>query len=305
MKNYAYQPSRSNQKYVKNSKGNKVRNIAYEEKTKTSVNSALKMGITPPSDDFIPVGSYFHDDVLHGLQNVPFVDIMRKMGYTEESGYNEYTENIEEYIRILNMTTATHGREKSEVHRSISGWLYMVGNALNDENLNERTKSVVNEKLEIIRSGITPIEGVIWRGIPTRKFSVEDTEFQNRMSIQDLDRYAEEAADDIIHNQKWNSYSLSPGVAYCFSQGMKKTTSPWELQKSVDMITHNVNDGIMIALINPTGYPLEYEKRHETISPNKDNNEYEVLVETKDKDILEVIPTEKSPFGKPIIVAEG
>lgn len=291
--NYANRPSQSNLQYVTNSQGKKVKNLAYNPTRKTTMSTTSS--ITPLKT----IQKHYSqlqqlDTTLYGLHP------------------DQVTSTREDYAQLLNHTTAksTHyptDIEKEE-NREISNYLFMSGDILNDDptTLSDRARKIRQEKLEIIYDNIYPVQGVIWRGIPTNQY--KDTEYDGFRDYfskpHQLDDYVEKHSDSLVKNNKWSSYSMSPGVALSFSYGLKRSMDRYGLSKASHMIDENVYDGVLVAQVNPEGYSFHYNDKNNEITVDNDNNEYEVLLPPQENTIIDIIPTDKSPVRKPIIIVK-
>lgn len=296
-KHYANRPSQSHLKYVTNSQGVLVPNMAYKESAQNKM-SKIAETLTTLNDFCDDSHSEAADTVLHTLK-----------GNTTQQRLEGLADGItsyEDYLETLNCTTATHNRSPDKKHRGISGYLYMVGDILNVQpsSLSQRTQGVLQEKLNTIREGTVPIQGVIWRGVPTKKYTEKDGEIFDYLTSDELDAYVESKADELTDNNSWKSFSMSPGTALGFSYGVATPTKA-HMRKASRMIQEGVHDGLLIAMINPEGYPLEYADRHRRIQPNNLTCEYEVLIRPGyGTDIVDIIYSHKSPFNKPIVIMQ-
>lgn len=287
---YANRPSQSNLEYVINSQGKKVKNLAYNPTRSTTMNTTSS--ITPVTT----IQKHYSqlqqlDNILYGLHP------------------DQVTSTREDYAQLLNHTTAQSNHYYTDIeieeNIEISNYLFMAGDILNDDptKLSDRARKIRQEKLEIIYDNIYPLQGVIWRGIPTYQYSEEYEEFDDYFSKpQQLDDYVEKHSDSLVKNNKWSSYSMSPGVALSFSYGLKRSMDKYGLSKTSHMIHEGIYDGVLIAQVNPEGYSFHYPDKDKNITVDNDNNEYEVLLPPQENTIIDIIPTDKSPVRKPIII---
>lgn len=290
---YANRPSQSNLEYVVNSQGKKVKNLAYNPTRKTTMNTTSSITPTTTIQKHYPQLQQLHN-TLYGLHP------------------DQVTSSREDYAQLLNHTTAHSTQEFTDIdieeNTEISNYLFMSGDILNDDptTLSDRARKIRQEKLEIIYDNIYPVQGVIWRGIPTKQYT--DTEYDGFRDYfskpKQLDNYVEKHSDTLIKNNRWSSYSMSPGVALSFSYGLKRSMDKYGLSKTSHMIDEGVYDGVLIAQVNPEGYPFHYPEKDKNITVNNDNNEYEVLLPPQENTIIDIIPTDKSPVRKPIIIVK-
>lgn len=288
---YANRPSQSNLEYVINSQGKKVKNLAYNPTRKTTMNTTSSITPTTTIQKHYPQLQQLHN-TLYGLHP------------------GQVTSSREDYAQLLNHTTAHSTQEFTDIdieeNTEISNYLFMSGDILNDDptTLSDRARKIRQEKLEIIYDNIYPVQGVIWRGIPTKQYT--DTEYDGFRDYfskpQHLDDYVEKHSDSLIKNNRWSSYSMSPGVALSFSYGLKRSMDKYGLSKTSHMIDEGIYDGVLIAQVNPEGYSFHYPDKDKNITVDNDNNEYEVLLPPQENTIIDIIPTDKSPVRKPIII---
>lgn len=288
---YANRPSQSNLEYVVNSQGKKVKNLAYNPTRKTTMNTTSSITPTTTIQKHYPQLQQLHN-TLYGLHP------------------DQVTSSREDYAQLLNHTTAHSTQEFTDIdieeNTEISNYLFMSGDILNDDptTLSDRAREIRQEKLEIIYDNIYPVQGVIWRGIPTKQYT--DTEYDGFRDYfskpKQLDNYVEKHSDTLIKNNRWSSYSMSPGVALSFSYGLKRSMDKYGLSKTSHMIDEGVYDGVLIAQVNPEGYSFHYPDKYKNITVDNDNNEYEVLLPPQENTIIDIIPTDKSPVRKPIII---
>lgn len=290
---YANRPSQSNLEYVVNSQGKKVKNLAYNPTRKTTMNTTSSITPTTTIQKHYPQLQQLHN-TLYGLHP------------------DQVTSTREDYAQLLNHTTAHSTQEFTDIdieeNTEISNYLFMSGDILNDDptTLSDRARKIRQEKLEIIYDNIYPVQGVIWRGIPTKQYT--DTEYDGFRDYfskpKQLDNYVEKHSDTLIKNNRWSSYSMSPGVALSFSYGLKRSMDKYGLSKTSHMIDEGVYDGVLIAQVNPEGYSFHYPDKYKNITVDNDNNEYEVLLPPQENTIIDIIPTDKSPVRKPIIIVK-
>lgn len=289
---YANRPSQSNLEYVTNSQGKKVKNLAYNPTRNTTMNTTSTITPVKTIQKYYPQLQQL-DNVLYGLHP------------------DQVTSTREDYAKILNHTTAQSNHYYTDIEKEenseVSNYLFMAGNILNYDPtmLSDRAREIRQEKLEIIYDNIYPLQGVIWRGIPTYQYSEEYEEFDDYFSKpQHLDDYVEKHSDSLVKNNKWSSYSRSPGVALSFSYGLKRSMDKYGLSKTSHMIDEGIYDGVLIAQVNPEGYSFHYPDKDKNITVDNDNNEYEVLLPPQENTIIDIIPTDKSPIRKPIIIVK-
>ena len=287
---YANRPSQSNLEYVINSQGKKVKNLAYNPTRKTTMNTTSSITPVTTIQKHYTQLQQLHN-TLYGLHP------------------DQVSSTREDYAQLLNHTTAHSIQEFTDIdieeNTEISNYLFMSGDILNDDptTLSDRARKIRQEKLEIIYDNIYPVQGVIWRGVPTYQYSEEYEEFDDYFSKpKQLDDYVEKHSDTLIKNNRWSSYSMSPGVALSFSYGLKRSMDKYGLSKTSHMIDEGIYDGVLIAQVNPEGYSFHYPDKDKNITVDNDNNEYEVLLPPQENTIIDIIPTDKSPVRKPIII---
>lgn len=287
---YANRPSQSNLEYVTNSQGKKVKNLAYNPTRNTTMNTTSTITPVKTIQKYYPQLQQLHN-TLYGLHP------------------DQVSSTREDYAQLLNHTTAHSIQEFTDIdieeNTEISNYLFMSGDILNDDptTLSDRARKIRQEKLEIIYDNIYPVQGVIWRGVPTYQYSEEYEEFDDYFSKpKQLDDYVEKHSDTLIKNNRWSSYSMSPGVALSFSYGLKRSMDKYGLSKTSHMIDEGIYDGVLIAQVNPEGYSFHYPDKDKNITVDNDNNEYEVLLPPQENTIIDIIPTDKSPVRKPIII---
>jgi len=292
MSHYANRPSQSTMEYVINSHGKKVKNIAYQPTIRSMTSMDSESISTQTIQNYFP-----HLNNLHNCLSGLHPDSM--------------TSSLKDYATLLNTTTATSTHNYNDIelqeNTEISNYLFMVGNVLNEDekNLSSRALKIRDDYISTIYDNTYPIDGVVFRGIPTNCYSDKDGEFTDYFSApQQLDHYVENNYSNLISDSKWSSYSRSPGVALSFSYGLKRSMDRYGLSKATHMISQSVYDGCLIAQINPEGYCFAYDDKDNDIVENNDNNEYEVLMPPRDNTIQDIIPAKNSPVHKPIIIVE-
>ena len=292
--NYANRPSQSNLEYVVNSQGKKVKNLAYNPTRKSNLNTARTI-VTPTTtiQKHYPQLQQLNT-LLYGLHP------------------DQVKSTREDYAQALNHTTACSNHYLTDIEKEenieVSNYLFYARGILSEAptTLSDRARKIRQEKLEIIYDNIYPVQGVIWKGVPTKQY--KDTEYDGFKDYfskpKQLDNYVEKNIDTIVKDNKWSSYSMSPGVALSFSYGLKRSMDRYGLSKASHMIDEGIYDGVLIAQVNPEGYSFHYPDKDKNITVDNDNNEYEVLLPPQENTIIDIIPTDKSPVRKPIIIVK-